>query len=752
MLLKKSGDQAQAQRLIDRGLAQVEQAAGEQATGALDGGRVSTETPRSGPSLAWSSGNVLAMTDFGAVAILTPKLEQRLLLDGHGVVAISPDGVALALGSAGIVHLWDAATGDAVAAFPLASFGGLGDATALAFSPDGSALAVATMWRSPNVAASRGVSGSMVAVLDVATGKQLFEAHWEPNTRLGCAKACAKRESQTCASCERELVKPVRALACSPDGKLLAASSEDSVIRLWDVAAGKEAGTLPGVGPIAFSPDGKTVAVGARVKPSASCSDFCPVLRAVRLWDTAKRKALRTFDDAGYFAEFVAFSPDGAKLYTAASTPSDCSPPCLTSRRVAIWDVATAHQDKTIDGPSEHPAKENAVAFSPDGKYVATVWDDTLTTWELASGQALANLDGYLGGFPHRRVSLGISGTRLATASCDDNGGDVTVRVTDIAAGKELWRFPWGESWPGSPVLSGRGDQLLVTSDWRSGVWDVATGQSKLLRAAVGPQAFSADGRTVVGRCGADPCLMDAATRNQLSKLPWNRAGVGAAAFSPDGRVLAIGAGDGAVHLRDVTGTKELARLEGHTGSVGAVAFSQDGSRLASRASDDTVRLWDLATRKQVARIPAPANDSDSSISLSPGGKRLAIGFEDKTVRLWDVEKGVELARLEGHTDAVRSVVFSRDATVLISSAAEIIFWRVADRARLATLMGTTAADASVIVTPAGFIDVLGEASHLRMLCRIGRFSFPLEACEERLVVRGLLAKVMAGDDDDVEP
>ena len=64
----------------------------------------------------------------------------------------------------------------------------------------------------------------------------------------------------------------------------------------------------------------------------------------------------------------------------------------------------------------------------------------------------------------------------------------------------------------------------------------------------------------------------------------------------------------------------------------------------------------------------------------------------------------------------------------------------------MATLTVAGVEDASTIVTPDGFVDVMGQASPARMLCRIGRVSFPLEACEDRVVVRGLLAKVMAGD------
>ena len=96
--------------------------------------------------------------------------------------------------------------------------------------------------------------------------------------------------------------------------------------------------------------------------------------------------------------------------------------------------------------------------------------------------------------------------------------------------------------------------------------------------------------------------------------------------------------------------------------------------------------------------------DGVRSVVFSPDGTMLASASYDETIKLWDVESREEIATLEGHTDWVRSVVFSPDGTLLASASWDntVKLWDGATRAEIATLKGHTEAVSSVVFSPDG--------------------------------------------------
>jgi hypothetical protein len=306
-------------------------------------------------------------------------------------------------------------------------------------------------------------------------------------------------------------------------------------------------------------------------------------------------KELFTVKAYGNWDKGVAFSPDGKLLATGGEEKGKPWKPGAEDHVVRLWDAATGKEIRTFKG---HKGVIQSVAFSPDGKLLASgSCDETVKLWDVGSGKTVHILRGHT----HlvNVVAFSPDGKRLASASVDK-----TVRVWEVATGKEV--------------------------------------------------------RSLEGHTDA----------------------VFGVAFNPDGKLLASASLDRTVRVWEGATGKEVRTLKGHTDIVWGVAFSPDGKRLASASQDKTLKLWDVATGEAV-RTFSGHTDAVASVAFSPDGKRLASagGTADKTAKVWDLATGKDVLTLKGHTDTVHGVTFSPDGKRLASGSHDetLKVWELSD-------------------------------------------------------------------------
>ena len=586
-----------------------------------------------------------------------------------------------------------------------------GSDRAIAFSPDGKHLAVA--------------SGIGIWIYDVKTAREL-----------------------TLLNSERTML--IRSVAYSPDGSILAAGTGDGRVQLWEVESGRFLNSLLRPGPggnvdaLAFSPDGRTLASGTwyeiklwdvenqqhlktleghegRIFSLAFSLDGETLALAaedatVKLWEIASGKDLATLRHTDN-VKSVAFSPDSEILAT------------VESKSVKLWEVSTKKNIAAL----EHTNGVYAVAYSPDGTMLGVASRDGIILWSASTKEKIVTLEheGYTGA-----VTFSPDSKTLASANTDRSGGtDGTVKLWDVSTRENIAIVRGHTERITTIALSPDGITLAATlRDWTVRFWGAGTEQPvSTVRTIKGwSVAYSPDGKTLalggfdgkvkltdvesgrrvailrghgggivsltyspdgtmlaVGALGADepshgmvklwtmpPDPWEVLTRRGLHKIDADTLMGASAIFSPDGKLFAVRSND-CVRLFDTETGKSIATLQ-ESYSI-SVAFSPDGAMLAA-GSEDGLKLWEISTKNKIATLRKETELGALSIAFSPDGGTLAMGMHGK-IELWDASIKRTITTRHGHGDAVFAVVFSPDGSTLASGSQDgtVLLWKTSE-------------------------------------------------------------------------
>jgi WD40 repeat protein len=302
----------------------------------------------------------------------------------------------------------------------------------------------------------------------------------------------------------------------------------------------------------------------------------------------------------------AAFSPDG-KVLAAGGGNSN-------GGELKLWDVATGKEITSL--PHERYSLD-ALAFSADGKRLASVGGGPVQVWDLNTHKEVASFH-----HPHPPVNvlaLNRDGTRVAAA------GYNRVKVWEVASGKELAYFRCRVflGGPQSVAFSRDLTTLAARNFQEIDLWDTGTGKEKSFLSEhwgeVQCVAWTADEKTLVAssaRRGAkvvrwkgDVKLWDVASGRERATLPGPFGCILALAVSPDGKTLAL------LDLAEVHGEADLKVVDVATGRQGVVRpppgcsflmphFTPEGKLLVSGTLADVLRLWEVAPLKGEGKRP----------------------------------------------------------------------------------------------------------------------------------------------------
>jgi WD40 repeat protein/tRNA A-37 threonylcarbamoyl transferase component Bud32 len=320
-----------------------------------------------------------------------------------------------------------------------------------------------------------------------------------------------------------------------------------------------------------------------------------------------------------------------------------------------------------------HPEPVLAVAFSPNGKLLATgCKDGNLRLWNVSDGSPAGEPLAH--GAPVSCLAFHPKGDLLA-AGCGNGNAHLWHLPTRQPAvppmqhmAADTTKIPWhGKSGVQCVAISPDGLSLLTGAiDGTVRLWSTESGESKeaIFRPgvdAVFAVAFRPDGAAFLTAGPAGMREWNSRTRVPLgpNSLPSSKY-VLSATYSPDGKkvVAAIIQERAAVQVNPATGAAQGAKLQ-HQEFVWSACYSPDGRLVLSAGRDQKARLWDAAT-SQPFGPPLEHSGAIFGVAFSPDNQTFATVSEDRSAKLWRIASHGPLIKLP-HSNYVRSVAFSGD-------------------------------------------------------------------------------------------
>jgi len=287
----------------------------------------------------------------------------------------------------------------------------------------------------------------------------------------------------------------------------------------------------------------------------------------------------------------------------------------------------------------KHDAPVKALAFSLDGKTLATGGDDKIIYfWDIQTGELTGSIKNY---FAIKALKFTANDNILAASGPDIKLMDKPGRLIRTFSGytTDIWSLSYHEAT--HRITAGSYSKTIK-------VWDFDSGKSVLTleghEKSCLPVCFNNTGTMIAsGSLDKSVRLWDAFSGQQKNKMELHTDNIFALDFHPSGKYFASASADKTIRLWSVGSDKIVKTFIGHTGAVFDVQFSPDGNHMISCSADKTIILWETATGKKLYSF-IDHTGMVNAVRFNNDGRSFASASNDHTVRYWQLEKKYYLA------------------------------------------------------------------------------------------------------------